>query len=346
MKKQNFLNNSFSIIVPVYNGEKFIKKCINSLLLQDYDNYEIIVINDGSTDDSWKILNDNFGNETKIKLFNQKNSGVSKTRNLGIKKATKDWITFVDADDWIEKDALGKINGIINKNENLEMIICNLYCNTKKTEKILYVLNDLVLDGSNKNELIETIVAIDYGQKKYGLKFGNCRCIGGKFYKTSLIKNNNINFPEEIVSYEDGILNLYSSYFARKIYIYSKPLYHYYFNDHSRTNTLNKLQSNQNKLILDNVNSFLSKFKINKESLGYCNFDLFTLLINVIVENHGIRDGVKQLNTEYTFFSKYFYNDIQYNFLINKNKLVYYLLKHKMFTTLYMIYYLKNIVKH
>ena len=155
-----------SIIIPVYNAGNYIKKCIDSILSQTYENFEVIVINDGSSDNSWELLNKYYSDNKKIKLFNQENKGVSMTRNFGIDNANGDWITFVDADDWIENNTLERIVNIIEQNNNLEIIMSNLFYNRGSEQKKAYELSDLLVDENNKKELIDTMIAIDYGQKK------------------------------------------------------------------------------------------------------------------------------------------------------------------------------------
>ena len=339
-----------SIIIPVYNAGNYIKKCIDSILSQTYENFEVIVINDGSSDNSWELLNKYYSDNKKIKLFNQENKGVSMTRNFGIDNANGDWITFVDADDWIENNTLERIVNIIEQNNNLEIIMSNLFYNRGSEQKKAYELSDLLVDENNKKELIDTMIAIDYGQKKYGLKFGNCRCIGGKFYKSKLIKENNIKFPTDIVSYEDGIFNLYSNHLAKETYILSDALYHYYFNVNSRTNTINEKQFTQNELIIKNINKFLKESNIESDSINYCCLDLFTMIINNIVLKNKIKNrkkGIKQLKDEYKKIDKYLINGkIENQYLIRKNKILYYLLIHKKFKTIYFMYLIKNKIKN
>ena len=106
-----------SIIIPIYNGEKFIKKCLNSILNQTYKNWEVIIVNDGSTDNTELILKEYCEKDSRILSFNKKNSGVSDSRNIGIEKAVGDYITFVDCDDWIEEDTLEKIVAILQEKE-------------------------------------------------------------------------------------------------------------------------------------------------------------------------------------------------------------------------------------
>ena len=336
-------NNKFSVIVPVYNAEKYLKKCIDSILEQTYQNYEIIVINDGSTDNSWKLLEKLYSNNNKIKLINKKNEGVSSTRNLGIEKSCGEWITFVDSDDWIEKNTLEEIIKIIDKDKEIEIIFCNLFKNTEDTQIIPHKMINQTIE-KDKRKLIDTIIAIDYGEKKYGTNFGNCRCIGGKFYKKSLITDNKISFTIDIVSYEDGIFNLELINKSKKIYINEKALYHYYFNDESRTNTPNKEQSVQNKLILEKIELFTNKNNIKNTAIGYCALDLFTMVINqVVLKNRlKINKGTKDLEKEFQKIKKYVTKDIKFKYLTNKNKMIFFLLKNNMYMLVYISYYIKN----
>ena len=115
------MNIKFSIIIPAYNAENSIQKSIDSILNQTYNNYEIIVVNDGSTDNTINLIEKN----SKIKIINQKNLGVSSARNTGIENAKGDFIAFIDADDYIEKNYLEEFNNIIEK-YNPDLIICGI----------------------------------------------------------------------------------------------------------------------------------------------------------------------------------------------------------------------------
>lgn len=100
----------YSFIVPVYNTEKYLKKCLDSLVKQTYKDFEIIIVNDGSTDDSYKII-DNYNNKYNfIKVITQKNKGLSEARNSGVRKSAGDYLIFIDSDDYVEKDLLKNID--------------------------------------------------------------------------------------------------------------------------------------------------------------------------------------------------------------------------------------------
>ena len=104
-----------TVIIPMYNVEKYIKRCINSIINQKYNNIEIILIDDGSTDNSYNIAHNYEINDPRIKVIKKENEGVSSSRNIGIQIATGDYITFIDADDYIKKNTFYKINNIIKK---------------------------------------------------------------------------------------------------------------------------------------------------------------------------------------------------------------------------------------
>ena len=104
----------FSIIVPVYNVEKYLEKCLKSIQNQTYDNFEVIIVNDGSTDLSKEIINV-FEEDHRFKGFYKENGGLSDARNYGIKYTTGDFLLFIDSDDYIDKNLLKKLNYIIEK---------------------------------------------------------------------------------------------------------------------------------------------------------------------------------------------------------------------------------------
>ena len=97
-----------SVIVPVYNTEKYLHRCIDSILAQTYADFELLLINDGSKDNSGAICNEYAVKDSRVRVFHKENAGVSKARNLGLDNAKGEWITFVDSDDWVHEDFIKK----------------------------------------------------------------------------------------------------------------------------------------------------------------------------------------------------------------------------------------------
>ena len=114
-----------SVIVPVYNVEKYIVKCINSLVKQKLKEIEIIIVNDGTKDNSIKLIEENF-NDDRIKIYNKKNGGLASARNYGIKKAKGEFLFFVDSDDFIEKECLYEMYKLAKK-DKVDLVICDYY---------------------------------------------------------------------------------------------------------------------------------------------------------------------------------------------------------------------------
>ena len=113
-----------SIIVPIYKVEKYIAKCIESLIEQTYSTYEIILVNDGSTDNSLEICNSFKKRDKRIKVYTKENGGLSDARNYGLKKAVGSYICFIDSDDWVDNDFIEVLYNLLKKNK-CDISICN-----------------------------------------------------------------------------------------------------------------------------------------------------------------------------------------------------------------------------
>lgn len=110
-----------SVIIPVYNAEKYLRKCLDSVLAQSFADFEVLLINDGSTDGSGKICDDYAQKDARVKVFHKENGGVSSARNLGLDNATGDWIVFVDSDDYVEKNYFEVINN--NLSQEIDVLV-------------------------------------------------------------------------------------------------------------------------------------------------------------------------------------------------------------------------------
>lgn len=210
------MKNDISIIVPIFNAEKYLKRCVDSLINQTKNELEIILINDGSTDNSEKIIKKY--NDKRIKYFKNKNQGIGKTRNFGIKKATGKYLMFIDSDDYIENNTCELL---FNKaeTENLDIVVCDFYRESetgeKKEEKIVNFEKTAIKDTP---ELLYKINLSPWN----------------KFYKTALIKDNNIYFDDKL-KYEDTPFVFISLDKAKKIGKVNKFLNHYIVHSNSET---------------------------------------------------------------------------------------------------------------
>lgn len=168
-------NPKLSIIIPVYNAEKSLHRCIDSILTQAFTDYELLVIDDGSKDKSRDILDEYARKDERVRVFSQPNSGVSSARNLGLDKARGKWITFVDADDYISSGFLDAFEG-----KNADLIIGRHLCFNSQNE--FKENGDLpIIDVSEEDDVKQFLM--DY------MVFNIMRTPWGKFLKRSLLSN-------------------------------------------------------------------------------------------------------------------------------------------------------------
>lgn len=205
-----------SVLIPVYNTEKYLNECINSVLNQTYKELEIILIDDGSTDSSGAICDKFADLDARIKVIHNNNSGVSVSRNTGIEASTGEYICFVDSDDFLPLDSIEKLYTAIVENE-VEIVFGN-YClcyNGKLFKKDLKHIPGK--HSTNEYKLI------DDGTLS-GITFGN---VWGAIYSAKLIKDNSIKFNENLKVNEDGIFNIKCCNSAKHIYIEKTSVYNY-----------------------------------------------------------------------------------------------------------------------
>lgn len=174
-----------SIIVPVYNARQYISSCIKSILAQTYSSFELILVDDGSQDESLSICNAFAKKDSRIKIYTKSNGGVSSTRNYGLDRATGEWVMFVDSDDTINTKTL---QSLIEKVECNDMIVC---CGAKYDNgKDYFVFQNLAKDDVNSDELGHVLL--------YGPPWG-------KLYNRKVIQQNNLRFDESISKSEDTL---------------------------------------------------------------------------------------------------------------------------------------------
>ncbi len=200
-----------SVIIPVYNSEKYINKCINSVLSQSFTDFEIIAVDDGSTDSSLVKLNEISNTDARLKVYSKVNGGVSSARNFGIERAEGEFITFVDSDDTLPKDALKILYDKVNDSIDL-------------------VSGSYQLDGFLKKDIIHKNMRFSADERLTRFEeqdrtnWGPC----GKLYRKSIIDAFNVRFREDIYYSEDHIFNLnYTKTITNDILVLSDIVYCY-----------------------------------------------------------------------------------------------------------------------
>ena len=221
-----------SIITPVYNVEKYLARCMDSLINQSFKDIEILAINDGSTDNSLEILRQYEAKDKRIKVINNSNMGVSETRNIGLSEAKGEFIVFVDSDDWIDKDMIKNMYDFMI-NEMSDMVMCTYireFENHKKEKKFDLPEVNIYEANEVKNELFRRLVGPldnELSNPEYIDALGT---VWAKMYKTSILKENSLKFIDlkEIGTGEDILFNIYVFNYINKAILLNKPMYHYW----------------------------------------------------------------------------------------------------------------------
>lgn len=328
--------DKISIIVPIYNGEKFLLECIESILNQTYKNIEVILIDDGSSDNTKKICVYLKNKDSRVKYFFQNNYGVSAARNYGLKKSSGNYIGFVDADDFIDKEMY---NILIKKivESNTDLIMCNYfrYINSKNYEIQTEPFNYGYCD---KNSIVENLIALMIGSNNEDIKCppimgSNCRCL----YKKSIIDKFNLRFKDIKIA-EDMLFHLEYLCHINNAYVINKPLYYYRLNPNSATH---KYISNFYDTLLKQRNYMIKILKDN---------DLYTNTIEQNINNSWLYNMtwciVNEINNsaiskkELISRIKKIRNNIVYNQMLKhkfikkiywKERIIFYLIEYRLF---------------
>lgn len=255
-----------SIIVPIYNASKYLKKCLDSLVNQTKKELEFILINDGSTDDSESIIKSY--NDSRIKYFKRSNHGIGKTRNFGISKSTGKYIMFLDSDDYLEVNACEVLYKKIDK-EMLDLVVCDFYRvvnDSKIIEKIASFKNTSLKD--NPNLLLNVNLAP-----------------WNKIYRSDLIKNNNIKFIEDL-KYEDAPFVVLSLLKSKKIGKVDKTLVYYTIHEKSETTVRDERIFDIIKIV-DIIRSYFKDYFWSREVIDTLTIKI---LVNYNIQGRNIKD--------------------------------------------------------
>lgn len=259
-----------SVVVPVYNCEKYIERAIESVIKQTYDNWELIIVNDGSKDSSLQIAQKFAGKDKRMKVIDRENQGVSVARNIGIDEVSGDLLMFLDADDWFEEKAFEIIAECWDG--TAQMILFDYWDVPENGEKQYRkrFQGERVVFGENGEKSIgdlEVVIA-----NVYSWLGGMQTLVGvpwGKVFDASYIKKNKIEYPKGIINCEDVIFNLKAIDGMESVLYLSEPIYDYYMNMDSLSNVAFK--KNGEKLINNflTVNQYAEQILLNKNNKLY-----------------------------------------------------------------------------
>jgi len=238
-----------SIVVPVYNVEKYLERCLDSLINQTLKEIEIICVNDGSKDNSDKILEKYSQKDNRIKIINQENSGLSAARNTGMNYVKGEYIGFVDSDDWVDIDFYEKLYNAAKKNDCDIAVADFIRQHPKKQKRRLNITEEKVYETAEEKYLI--------------CKTYREGCVWNKIYKTEFLKNIDLKFVVGMY-YEDRDFTARSLYFSKKLVTVPGTYYRYFVNPKSIVKFGgNKKQGEHYILVRQQVLQFIKEHNIN-----------------------------------------------------------------------------------
>ena len=253
-----------SIIVPVYNVEKYINKCVNSILNQTYKDLEIILVDDGSSDNCSEICDEFAKTDSRIKVVHKKNGGLMSARQAGLKEASGDYIGFVDGDDWIEPDMYQLFNDAVQK-YHPDMVISEFFFDSGK--KVVKSNQNLVKPYFNKNEMINEIYPEMLYKPPY-YNFGVFPCCWAKLFRKELLESCLFRVPEQIKIGEDSAFTYPCLVRANSVAFVDKSCYHYMNNAGSITKSYDS----------DMENTILIPYEVLKQEFSNADYDFSSAL--------------------------------------------------------------------
>lgn len=306
-----------SVIVPVYNVEKYLEACINSVINQTYQDWELILVNDGSTDSSMTICQKFAHSDSRIKIFSQENKGQAAARNFGLQQATRLYVTFLDADDEIASNTLQDNLAILKTNPQIDCLQYPTYMDYGTEQQFI---------RSSKQQLIDS----DFYERWLNDKYISW-IVCDKIFKTSIFDR--LRFTEGII-YEDNLLIANLLERINNIYISTEGLYYYYLRENSTMTSSHSLKKEQDsfyvtsqiadKLLKHNEKELLIEFVLRliniKKSLRV-NFSQYEHIPSYLVRSissgdiffskTSIKNKVKLLLEKYIKYNYYLPNRLK-----------------------------------
>lgn len=338
-----------SVILPIYNAEKYLKKCVNSVINQTYSNLQIILVNDGSTDGSWEICQQLRTKDNRIEIYTQSNRGVSVARNKGLNVANGKWIMFVDPDDVLDNNIiLELLSQVVNSSTDIVACTCYGFNRNKKYRARFFETSRNF--SSNKEDLYLQLLNVSYGQSSD--IFTAIGVPWGKIYRRDFLQRNHLEFDPDLRRMQDNIFNMFAFYYANDIIYVDKPLYYYRLSNIQNYN--NKHLSELNSIFLPVIKSRyyglkrLCLFNHSRIYEGYIN-EAATIFVE-LARGEFFTASNKQRANKYmrTLMKQPYFKDVfskKNKKLIKskKTKLKLYLIEHNMYYA-YIIY--KKMIKN
>ena len=253
------MKHTVSIIVPIYNISSFLPKCLVSILEQTYNHLEIILVDDGSTDDSGKICDEYAARDSRIKVIHKRNEGLVRARKSGLEAAAGQYIAYVDGDDWIEPEMIEKLYNILME-QNVDIVMCGRFEDTG--DMCRPVFHGIQEGRYDKQALLEKVypnMIVNGSFFEWGLFPG----VWDKLFKRESLEKYQMAVDDRLTMGEDAACTYPALINANSIYVLHECLYHYRQSVSSmvKQNTEIELQRKRFQILYNSVNMSFEKYK-------------------------------------------------------------------------------------
>lgn len=277
VRSNKVMNAKISVIVVIYNTPKqYLKRCIESILDQSLKEIEVILVNDGSTNDVQEVCEQYASQDNRIKLIYQENQGESVARNVGIEHATTENITFVDSDDWIEHEMCEELYQYIQSIENeYDIILFNCLVDyKKKTIRNNFYPKEGLLDFEDIKQL--QLQNIEKGVSIYYPPEVNVSVVWAKVYHRQFIIEYQLKFIPNVIRMPDAIFNMEALEKSKKVYVLPEYFYHYQQNDFSICQRFSKDSIQYYETYIEFVRKYIQTYGKNESFKDILNVKIVT----------------------------------------------------------------------
>lgn len=286
-----------SVVVPIYNAEKYIRRCVDSILLQTYRNLEVILVDDGSTDETPEILDDYAAKDDRVRVIHKENVGHAHSRNQGLFAANGEFITFMDCDDYMHPDFMEKMYGAICE-DGSDMACCSFNYVDESGNRL----------GWSEPELKRNAVSSIDAQKDFLTTYNIEGFSWNKLVRRSILTNNNLRYPENQKAFVDMFLWYRALSLCQKVSYVPDKIYDYYQMAGSVVHTIDDVKTHNYRTTLSNIRNAAYENGLSAEGDYYASLRMMSQMYNQI--RLDVKSGFKN-----KFFHKYKWDEL---FLMNK----------------------------
>lgn len=325
-----------SVIVPVYNTEKYLRECIDSILAQTFTDFELILVNDGSTDGSGAICDEYAKKDERIQVIHQQNGGITVARKSGVRVARGEYVTFVDSDDWIDKD----MYRIMLAQEPADIVICNMIRFTSESMfEIKCCVNSEEYDKQQLIDRFYPVMLFDFNRCQPAVHPSLCN----KLIRSEIIQNVINNVADGITYGEDALCSYACMLDAERISVMDRGLYYYRENLQSVCNVYNKDMFSKLILLGTELERQFSERNSDMQSqvFGYLARHSLECIRNELLYHHGATYKQKQIKIKQFINEPLIFESLYFaipRIKDSKTRMKMILVKHKLIIVMYLLY--------